>query len=117
MENKSVTGILQKYAIYVVLAVLFIACSLISPYFLQSSNLINVARQLCVGLLIAYGEMILIVGGFIDLSVGSVLALAGCLSVSVFKQTQSMMLALITALAVGVICPTRMAARAASSVR
>lgn len=104
MENKSVTGILQKYAIYVVLAVLFIACSLISPYFLQSSNLINVARQLCVGLLIAYGEMILIVGGFIDLSVGSVLALAGCLSVSVFKQTQSMMLALITALAVGVIC-------------
>ena len=42
MENKSVTGILQKYAIYVVLAVLFIACSLISPYFLQSSNLINV---------------------------------------------------------------------------
>lgn len=103
-EKNNLAGILQKYAIYVVLIALFVACSLISPYFLQSSNLINVARQLCVGLLIAYGEMILIVSGFIDLSVGSVLALAGCLSVAVFKSTQSMLLAIIVALAVGVVC-------------
>ena len=73
---------LQKFSIFIVLIVLFIGCSLISPYFLQSSNLVNVMRQLCVGILIAYGEMILIVSGFLDLSVGSVLALAGVFSVS-----------------------------------
>ncbi len=95
---------LQKYSIYIVLVVLFIVCSLISPYFLQYSNLINVARQLCVGILIAYGEMILIVSGFLDLSVGSVLALAGVLSVSCYKSTGSMVLAIVVALAASVAC-------------
>ncbi len=95
---------LQKFSIFIVLIVLFIGCSLISPYFLQSSNLVNITRQLCVGILIAYGEMILIVSGFLDLSVGSVLALAGVLSVSTFKSTGSMAAALAVALLVAVAC-------------
>ncbi len=41
---------LQKFSIFIVLIVLFIGCSIISPYFLQSSNLVNVTRQLCVGI-------------------------------------------------------------------
>ena len=94
----------QKFSIYIVLVVLFIACSLISPYFLQSSNLINVARQLCVGILIAYGEMLLIISGFLDLSVGSVLALAGVLSVSAYKSTHSFIVAILVALVVAVGC-------------
>ncbi len=95
---------LQKFSIFIVLIVLFIGCSIISPYFLQSSNLVNVTRQLCVGILVAYGEMILIISGFLDLSVGSVLALAGVLSVATYKSTGSMIAALVVALAVAVIC-------------
>ena len=83
---------------------MFIVCSMLSPYFLRSNNLMNIARQLCVGILIAYGEMILIVSGFLDLSVGSVLALSGVLGVSVYKDTRSMLLAILVALLVGVIC-------------
>ena len=104
MEKRNFSGLINRFGIFVVLIVLFIACTFISPYFLSQGNLTNVARQLCVGLLIAYGEMILIISGFIDLSVGSVLALAGVLSVSTFKATQSMLLALLVALGVGVIC-------------
>ncbi len=100
----NLTHYLQKYSIYIVLAVLFIACSLISPYFLQSNNLINVSRQLCVGILIAYGEMLLIISGFLDLSVGSVLALAGVFSVSAYQQTQSMLVAIAVAVLVGMFC-------------
>lgn len=95
---------LQRFSIYIVLLVLFLACSIISPYFLQYSNLINVAKQLCVGILIAYGEMLLIISGFLDLSVGSVLALAGVYSVSVYKSTNSILLALVVALVTGVAC-------------
>ena len=95
---------LQKFSIYIVLVILFIVCSFISPYFLQYSNLINVSRQLCVGILIAYGEMLLIVSGFLDLSVCSVLALSGVLSVSVFKSTGSMAAAFAVAIAVAVVC-------------
>ena len=103
MKGKG-TQYLQKFSIYIVLVVLFIACSIISPYFLQSSNLINVTRQLCVGILIAYGEMLLIISGFLDLSVGAVLALSGVLSVSVYKNTGSMLVAIVVALAVAVAC-------------
>ncbi len=94
----------HKFTIYIVLVVLFIACSFISPFFLKTNNLINVARQLCVGILIAYGEMILIISGFIDLSIGSVLALAGVLSVASYKSTQSIIVALLVAFAVGILC-------------
>ena len=50
----------QKYSIFLILIAMFIICSILSPYFLTSNNLINILRQTCVGLLIAYGEMILI---------------------------------------------------------
>ena len=48
--------------------------------------------------------MLLIVSGFLDLSVGSVLALAGVLSVSAYKSTQSMFVAVLVALVVAVGC-------------
>ncbi len=104
MNKGKVSAYLQRFSIFIVLIVMFIACSLLSPYFLTANNLMNVARQLCVGILLAYAEMILIVSGFLDLSIGSVLALAGVLSVSTFKGTHSMFLALIVAFAVGVAC-------------
>ncbi len=46
----------------------------------------NVARQLAVGTILAYGEMILIISGMLDLSAGSVLALSGLLSVGFYKN-------------------------------
>ena len=104
MKNAKLSGYLQRFSIYIVLIVMFIACSFLSPYFLSTNNLMNVARQLCVGILLAYAEMILIVSGFLDLSIGSVLALAGVLSVSMYKSTHSMALALLVAFAVGVAC-------------
>lgn len=104
MKKNNVSAFLQRFSIFIVLIVMFIACSLLSPYFMTANNLMNVARQLCVGILLAYAEMILIVSGFLDLSIGSVLALSGVLAVSVFKSTHSMALALLVAFAVGVAC-------------
>ena len=80
----------QKYSIFLILIAMFIICSILSPYFLTSNNLINILRQTCVGLLIAYGEMILIIAGFLDLSVASVLALTGVLAVDTYRHTQSL---------------------------
>lgn len=103
MKNHRISNMLQRHSIYIVLVFVFLVCGLISPYFMTSNNLMNVARQLCVGILLAYAEMILIVEGFLDLSIGSVLALSGVLSVSLYKTTGSMALALLLALSVGVI--------------
>ncbi len=104
MNKGKVSVYLQRFSIFIVLIVMFLVCSLLSPYFLTGNNLMNVARQLCVGILLAYAEMILIVSGFLDLSIGSVLALAGVLAVSTFKATHSMLLALLVAFLVGIAC-------------
>ena len=98
------SGLMQKYSIYFVLAVMIVFCSLLNKNFLSVGNLTNIARQLSVSTIIAYGEMLLIISGMIDLSAGSVLALSGVLSVSFFKSTGSLVGALIVGIVVGVVC-------------
>jgi ribose transport system permease protein len=58
-------------------AILFVALSILSPYFLTVSNLSSVARQTAVINIIALGMTIIMISGGIDLSVGSVMAFAG----------------------------------------
>ena len=62
----------------VVLLVLFGALTLTSDQFLTGSNLANLARQVAIFGIIAVGQLLVILTAGIDLSVGSVLGLAGC---------------------------------------
>ena len=41
MMKEKMSHYLQKFSIYIVLIVLFLVCSLISPYFLKASNLVK----------------------------------------------------------------------------
>lgn len=95
---------MEKYSIFIILVAMLIICSLINENFLSVNNLTNVARQLAVITILAYGAMMLIIAGQIDLSVGSVLALAGVLSVSFYKSTGSLLGAVIVGILVGVAC-------------
>lgn len=104
MEKKTLSKIIEKYSIFIVLVAMIILCALLSPNFLSFNNFRNVARQLSVSIIIAYGEMILVISGLIDLSVGSVLALAGVFSIASYKSTGSLLLAFVVAILVGVIC-------------
>ena len=92
----------SQYSIILVLGFLIVVSSLINPNFLTGANLSNVSRQISVTTILAFGETILIICGLIDLSSGSVLALSGVLSVSVFKMTGSLPLAFLVAIAVAV---------------
>jgi inositol transport system permease protein len=94
----------SRYSIFIILAVVFIAASFLSPNFLSPFNLLNVVRQVAVITILAYGAMTLIVGGMIDLSAGAVMAFAGVSSVLVYKQTNSLIVAVLVGIAVGVIC-------------
>lgn len=94
----------EKYSIFIVLLAMFILCAVMNENFLSVNNLTNVARQLSVGTIIAYGEMLLVIAGLIDLSVGSVLALSGVLSIACYQSTGSLALALLLAIVIGVLC-------------
>ncbi|HEY8498423.1 MAG TPA: ABC transporter permease, partial [Limnochordales bacterium] len=52
--------------------------ALASPHFLTVGNLINVARQTSINIILAVGQTLIIIGAGIDLSVGAVLALSAC---------------------------------------
>ncbi|MDQ4501289.1 ABC transporter permease [Sinomonas sp. ASV322] len=93
-----------RYSIFIILAVVFIVASFLSPNFTSADNLFNVLRQVAVITILAYGAMTLIIGGMIDLSAGSVMALAGVVSVMTFKSTGNLLVALVVGIVIGVVC-------------
>ena len=76
MKNGKTSQLMQKYSIFFVLLVMIIASSMMNPSFLSTRNITNIAVQLAEATILAYGEMVLIVSGLLDLSSGAVLALA-----------------------------------------
>ena len=64
----------------VALVVVFVVLCFTSPYFLTSTNLLNIAKALVVAGIAAAGETIVIIAGGFDLSIGSTMAASGMLS-------------------------------------
>lgn len=104
MNAKKTNQIMEKYSIFIVLFIMIILCSILNKNFLSTNNISNIMKQLAVATILAYGEMLLIISGMLDLSSGAVLALAGVLSVSTYKSGGSLLLALLVALTIGVVC-------------
>lgn len=94
----------SKYSIYFILIIMIIICSFLNSNFLTFQNFSNISSQLAVTTILACGATMLIISGMIDLSCGSVLALAGVLSVACYKAYGSMLLAVLVAIVVSVIC-------------
>lgn len=70
-------GFVSHYGAAFILIVVCLVGAILSPEFLTPSNLLNVLRQNSMLALMALGMTAVILAGGIDLSVGSVLALAG----------------------------------------
>lgn len=51
---------MQKFSIFFVLLVLIIVSSVMNPNFLSHRNITNIAVQLAVATILAYGEMVLL---------------------------------------------------------
>jgi len=94
----------NRFSIYVILLVVIVAASFLSPNFLSSDNIFNVLRQVAVITILAFGAMTLIIGGMIDLSAGAVMAFAGVVSVLVYKSTGNLLLAILAGILIGMLC-------------
>jgi inositol transport system permease protein len=73
---------MRKYGIAIVLVFMVIFLSIIQPAFLSPTNIFNVLTQSCIFGIMALGMTFVIISKGIDLSVGSVLALAGVIAAS-----------------------------------
>ena len=66
----------------IALALLVVALSILSPYFLTWTNFINVLRQASLQFMMSAGLTIVVLTAGIDLSVGAVLGLSACIAAS-----------------------------------
>jgi ribose transport system permease protein len=85
------------------LIALFIALSAASDEFLTRGNLTNVATQMAVLAIVSFGVTVVMVCGAFDLSVGSQLALHGCVAAMVMRDTGSITLGVCAGLASGAV--------------
>jgi ribose transport system permease protein len=95
---------IQKLLPLFTLLVLAIGLTIATPNFLTEVNLASVARQTAVINIMALGMTLVIITGGIDLSVGSILALAGLLGATAMKDGHSISYAIVVGIVVGLIC-------------
>lgn len=110
-ESFDVTSFIKNNIFVLFLTLLFILASLFVPYFLTSTNLLNIMTQIAINALLATGMTYVIITGGIDLSVGSVAALTGIASTAVLanmpKDTSFIVCMLVSmgiAVLIGVLC-------------
>src|SRR5579871_3709325 len=94
---------IQRLLPFLTLIALFVILSVASPNFLTATNLSSVVRQTAVINIMALGMTVVIIAGGIDLSVGSILALAGLLGAMTMEQ-HGIALGLLAGLIVGAAC-------------
>lgn len=97
----SAVSTLRRYGILVAFLLLMAVLSVLSDAFLTVSNLLNVAQQVSINAVIAAGMTFVILTAGIDLSVGSVLALAGAVTAGLLSTGRPLLLGLLAGLAVG----------------
>ncbi|MBS1164736.1 MAG: inner-rane translocator [Proteobacteria bacterium] len=106
-------ALIQEYGIFLAFLILAAILSVSNEFFLTPGNISNVLLQTSINGVLAVGMTFVILTGGIDLSVGSVVALAGIVSAS-FATTSStaaiygapypVAIALVVGIAVGVVC-------------
>ncbi|MDZ7289236.1 MAG: ABC transporter permease [candidate division KSB1 bacterium] len=85
------------------LLILAAILSWLSPYFLTLENLFAIGLQMSVVAIMALGQVIIIISGGIDLSVGSVLALSGVVACMTLRAGQPMVLAILATFVIGIV--------------
>lgn len=110
MENLSfnekktdIKGLLLKYKSFIGLVILCLVISFITPRFLTVSNILNILTQVSVNAIIAIGMCFVILTGGIDLSVGSIVAIAGAVAAALVSKGVNVGLAVVITLVIGAV--------------
>ena len=89
------------FLIYIIVLVIFLTLSIISPTYRKIGNISNILLQ-CIPLaIVSLGQTVVMISGGIDLSVGSVISLTTCILAALMRRESPTMvpIALLTALA------------------
>lgn len=99
----STNTFIRRYGVIFGLLGIIIFFAIESPnYFFTSSNFILISKQSSINILLALGEMFVILTAGIDLSVGAIAGLVGAIAAGTTVATGNVLLGIITGLAVGI---------------
>lgn len=87
MNKKKLINQINIYRSVLILLVICVFATILSPSFLSVTNLFNVFKQITVAGIVGCGMTFVILTGCIDLSVGSILGLSGVLASGVLAST------------------------------
>lgn len=104
MNKKKIINQINVYRSVMILLIICIVAAILSPNFLSVTNLFNVVKQITVAGIVGCGMTFVILTGGIDLSVGSILGLSGVMAAGVLASTGNVVLAILTALGIGLVC-------------
>jgi L-arabinose transport system permease protein len=99
--RKPIADFLDKAGMLVVLAILFLGCSLFVENFFSWANMRGLALAVSMTGMVSCTMLFCLAAGDFDLSVGSVVACAGVLAAVVMNQTGSITLGVLAALGLG----------------
>src|SRR6185369_5796329 len=95
---------IQRLLPFLTLILLFIGLAIGSPHFLTQTNLSSVARQTAVINIMALGMTLIIITGGIDLSVGSILGMAGFFGTLAMQNGMSIGMGVLIGIITGLVC-------------
>ena len=96
---------IESIGIYVFLVAIILFFALMTDAFLTFDNFIVILRQVSIIGICAFGETLVVIGGGIDLSVGSTVALSGVIAASLAKFLEvPVPLAFLAGIAAGSVC-------------
>ena len=104
MNKKKLINQINIYRSVLILLVICVFATILSPSFLSVTNLFNVFKQITVAGIVGCGMTFVILTGGIDLSVGSILGLSGVLASGVLASTGNTAVAVAVSLIVGIAC-------------
>lgn len=104
MNKAKVKDFVRNNAVIVLLVVIFVILSVMSEYFLQLGNIMDLLKQASINGIIAMGMAFVITTGGIDLSVGAVWAISGVIIAECMVAGVPWPIACVIGIAVGIAC-------------
>lgn len=101
LQKITLAEIYSRYGVFLILIIAFIMGTILSSSFLTLSNLMSIAKNVGVYSIIALGMTRILIGGGVDLSAGSNVAMSSVVAAVTIRSTGSFLLALIAAIMVG----------------
>ena len=106
-DKKTIEGIkliVSKYQIILIFIVMVVIASLLSPAFMTTSNITNILRQVSVVGIVSVGVTAVMIGGGIDLSMGSIIAFSSVVAASLAQAGSNYAIGIVAGILAGTAC-------------